>query len=204
MQTIRVDVRVVAATSKNLKLEIQKGTFREDLYYRLNVIPIHLPPLKERRDDIPLLVHYFMDKYNKQNGKKVSKISRKVLDLLVEYPWPGNVRELENCIERGIVMSPGDMLLADFLPEEIVLYNQMNMSKYINPSGENSGLRQAIMGFCDNIADLAKSRETIQKIVEEAVIRKSLSQNTSKIKTAEQLNMSRMTLRKKMREYGIE
>lgn len=204
MQTLRVDVRVLAATSKDLKKEIQKGNFREDLYYRLNVIPIHLPPLKERRDDIPLLVHYFMDKYNKQNDKNVSRISRKVLDLLVEYPWPGNVRELENCIERGIVMSPGNMLLVDFLPEEIVQYNQNATSKFKDSSGNNSDLRRAVLGFCETISDLSQSRGTIIKAIEEAMVRKSLAQNTSKLKAAEQLNMSRMTLRKKMREYGIE
>ena len=204
MLTIRVDVRVVAATSKDLRKEIEKGTFREDLYYRLNVIPIHLPPLKERRDDIPLLVHYFMDKYNKQNGKNVSRISRKVLDLLVEYPWPGNVRELENCIERGIVMSPGNMLLADFLPEEIMQYNQNCTNKFKNPSADNADLRQAVLRFCNTITDLSQSRETIQRVIEEAIIRKALAGKISKSKTAEQLNMSRMTLRKKMREYGID
>jgi Nif-specific regulatory protein len=204
MQTIRVDVRVVAATSKDLRKEIEKGTFREDLYYRLNVIPIHLPPLKERRDDIPLLVHYFMDKYNKQNNKNVSRISRKVLDLLVEYPWPGNVRELENCIERGIVMSPGNMLLADFLPEEIMQCNQNCTNKFKNPSADNADLRETVLRFCDTITDLSQSRETIQRFIEEAVIRKALAGKISKSKTAEQLNMSRMTLRKKMREYGIE
>jgi Nif-specific regulatory protein len=203
-QTVRVDVRVVAATSKDLKQEIQKGRFREDLYYRLNVIPIHLPPLRERRDDIPLLVHYFMDKYNKLNDKKVSRISQKVLDLLIEYPWPGNVRELENCIERGIVMSPGNVLSADFLPEEIVSLNHRRTAKLRNHSENDSDIRRAALSFCETIPDLSQARETIHSAIEETIIRKALAQKISKRKAAEQLHMSRMTLRKKMREYGIE
>ena len=199
-QTVQVNVRVVAATSKNLKKEIEKGSFREDLYYRLNVIPIHLPPLRERRDDIPLLVHYFMDKFNKLNGKNVNKISQKVLDLLIEYPWPGNVRELENCIERGIVMSPGNVLSADFLPEEILSYNPKNNTT----PGNNSDVRQATMRFCEKITDIIQARQTIHNTIEETIIRKTLAQRISKRKAAERLNMSRMTLRKKMREYGIE
>jgi DNA-binding NtrC family response regulator len=195
---------VVAATSKDLKQEIQKGRFREDLYYRLNVIPIHLPPLRERRDDIPLLVHYFMDKYNKLNDKKVSRISQKVLDLLIEYPWPGNVRELENCIERGIVMSPGNVLSADFLPEEIVSLNHRRTAKLRNHSENDSDIRRAALSFCETIPDLSQARETIHSAIEETIIRKALAQKISKRKAAEQLHMSRMTLRKKMREYGIE
>ena len=101
-------------------------------------------------------------------------------------------------------LSPGNMLLADFLPEEIVQYNQNYANKLKNPSANNSDLRQAVSRFCDTITDLSQSRETIQRIIEEAIIRKALAGKISKSKTAEQLNMSRMTLRKKMREYGIE
>jgi len=203
-KTVQVDVRVVAATSKDLKKEIQKGLFREDLYYRLNVIPIHLPPLRERRDDIPLLVDYFIDKYNKLNGKNVSKISHKVLDLLIEYPWPGNVRELENCIERGIVMSPGNVLSANFLPEEIVSYKHKHTTQLKNLSANDSDIRHAAISFCETITDLSQAREIILSAIEETIIRKAISQKVSKRKTSEQLHMSRMTLRKKMRKYGIE
>ena len=203
-KTVQVNVRVVAATSKDLKAEIQKGNFREDLYYRLNVIPIHLPPLRERRDDIPLLVHYFIDKYNNLNGKNVSKISQKVLDLLIEYSWPGNVRELENCIERGIVMSPGNVLSADFLPEEIVSHNDVkNIRLKKLPPNEND-IREAAEHFCETIADPYQARETIHTTIDEIIIRRALNQKISKSNIAKQLNMSRMTLRKKMREYGIE
>jgi Nif-specific regulatory protein len=202
-QTVQVDVRVVAATSKDLKDQIQKGHFREDLYYRLNVIPIHLPPLRERRDDIPLLVNYFIEKYNKLNGKNISKISHKVLDQIIEYPWPGNVRELENCIERGVVMSPGNVLSANFLPEEIVSHQKLT-TKNKNSFGNDSLIRQAAISFCEKITDTTKAREIILDAIEETIIRKAISQKTSKRKIAEQLNMSRMTLRKKMQKYRIE
>jgi len=127
-------VRVVTATSKDLREEVRKGRFREDLYYRLNVIPIRLPPLRERRADIPLLINHFLEKFNRENRKNVRKLSRKVLDIFLEYPWPGNVRELENCIERVVVMIDGDALSADFLPAEILDHDHQGCLKRKKPS----------------------------------------------------------------------
>ena len=202
-QTIQVNVRVVAATSKDLKKEIRDGRFREDLFYRLNVIPIHLPSLRERREDIPLLVDHFLEKYNRQNSKHISRISHKVLDLLLRYPWPGNVRELENCIERGVVMSPGNVLSGDFLPEEIVSHNLKGAERVGHVSSNDSEVRQATERFCETTGDLAEAREAIHRVVDEAIIRKALARKTSQREIAEHLGMSRMTLRKKMREYGI-
>jgi Nif-specific regulatory protein len=202
--TIQVDVRVVAATSKNLKEEIRKGKFREDLFYRLNVIPIHLPPLRERRSDIPRLVDYFLEKYNRQNGKNVSKISPKVLDLLLEYPWPGNVRELENCIERGVVMSVGKLLSLDFLPEEIISHAQKAPGQDRASSDYETAIRQKVQDLYEKTGDPGQTRQTIHRIVDESIIRKTLAQTKSQRKTAERLSISRMTLRKMMREYGID
>jgi Nif-specific regulatory protein len=202
--TIQIDVRVVAATSKNLKEEIRKGRFREDLFYRLNVIPIHLPPLRERRSDIPRLVDYFLEKYNRQNGKNVSKISPKVLDLLLEYPWPGNVRELENCIERGVVMSVGKLLSLDFLPEEIISHAQKASGQDRTSSDYETAIRQKVQDLYEKTGDPGQTRQTIHRIVDESIIRKTLAQTKSQRKTAERLSISRMTLRKMMREYGID
>ena len=202
--TIQIDVRVVAATSKNLKEEIRKGRFREDLFYRLNVIPIHLPPLRERRRDIPRLVDYFLEKYNRQNGKNVSKISPKVLDLLLEYPWPGNVRELENCIERGVVMSVGKLLSLDFLPEEIISHAQKASGQDRFSSDYETDIRQKVQDLYEKTGDPGQTRQTIHRIVDESIIRKTLAQTKSQRKTAERLSISRMTLRKMMREYGID
>jgi len=107
-RTVRVDVRVIAATNLDLQEEVRKGTFREDLYYRLNVVTVYLPPLRNRRDDIPLLIDHFLDRYNRENNRNVHKISRELLNTLMRYPWPGNVRELENAIERAVVLAPGE------------------------------------------------------------------------------------------------
>jgi Nif-specific regulatory protein len=202
--TMQIDVRVVAATSKNLKKEIRKGRFREDLFYRLNVIPIHLPPLRERRSDIPRLVDYFLEKYNRQNGKNVSKISPKVLDLLVEYPWPGNVRELENCIERGVVMSLGKLLSLDFLPEEIVSHAQKASGKDRFFPDDETDIRQKVQDLCEQMGNPSRARQAIHRVVDESIIRRTLAQTKSQRKTAERLSISRMTLRKMIREYGID
>jgi transcriptional regulator with GAF, ATPase, and Fis domain len=109
-RTIKIDVRIIAASNRNLKEEIGKGTFREDLYYRLNVFPITIPPLRQRRDDIPQLVHHFVAKYNKKIGKKIESVPADTLKILQEYHWPGNVRELESIIERAVIISRGTTL----------------------------------------------------------------------------------------------
>jgi transcriptional regulator with GAF, ATPase, and Fis domain len=113
IETITVDVRVIAATNKNLEEEVKKGTFREDLYFRLNVYPIHIPPLRERKEDIPLLVKHFLKKYAQEMGKEVPKIVPQAMRLLKEYNWPGNVRELENCIERAVIVARSDSIEID-------------------------------------------------------------------------------------------
>lgn len=110
-RTIEVDVRLIAATHRDLEKAVQEGTFREDLYYRLNVVPIFLPPLRERKEDIGLLVQHFMKKFNQENNKQV-RLDPAVIDLLMRYDWPGNVRELENCIERMVVMAKTDLIRA--------------------------------------------------------------------------------------------
>ena len=112
-KTIKVDVRIILATNRNLKEMVDNGSFRSDLYYRLNIYPVVLPPLRERRDDIPLLVNHFINKHNKKIGKEVSEISKKSLKVLQKYNWPGNIRELENLIERSIIMSKGHSLSMD-------------------------------------------------------------------------------------------
>jgi len=118
-QTIKVDVRVIAATNRNLLDEIAKGKFREDLYYRLNVVSLEMPPLRERRADIPALVKFFIDRYAKDNGKTIDGCAPATLELLMNYSWPGNVRELENAIERAVVLCPGSTIEAKYLPPNV-------------------------------------------------------------------------------------
>ncbi|HXY42316.1 MAG TPA: sigma-54 dependent transcriptional regulator, partial [Vicinamibacteria bacterium] len=115
-KTFKVDVRIVAATHRDLKKKLDDGSFREDLYYRLNVIEIHIPPLRERPGDIPLLAHHFLRKYADANGKELKGISDEVLGLLLSHPWPGNVREMENAIERAVVLSDGPQLTPSHFP----------------------------------------------------------------------------------------
>jgi len=116
IDTIKVNVRLIAATNRNLEELIAEGKFREDLYYRLHVFPIHLPPLRERKTDILLLANFFIEKYSKLNHKKVRRISTPAIDMLMSYHWPGNVRELENCIERAVIISEDDVLHGHHLP----------------------------------------------------------------------------------------
>jgi transcriptional regulator with PAS, ATPase and Fis domain len=110
VQTIRSDVRVIAASNRNLQLAIADGLFRSDLFYRLNVFPIEIPPLRERTDDIPLLIDYFMKRFAKRMGKKVGRVDARTLRLLQSYTWPGNVRELQNVVERSIILSDTENL----------------------------------------------------------------------------------------------
>ena len=122
--TVKVDVRIIAATNKDLEEEVRKGNFREDLYYRLNVIEVKLPSLSERKDDIPLLVNYFIDKYNNELKKKISGVDNNVMKLLLQYQWKGNIRELENLIERAVLLSEGDVITLDELPAHMLKKNQ--------------------------------------------------------------------------------
>ena len=127
--TIKVDVRVIAATNRDLEKALENGDFREDLYYRLNVFPITSPPLRERKDDIPLLVNHFIMKYGAKTGKKIESAPQKVMDTLKAYHWPGNVRELENVIERAMIISRGKQLeLGDWLPVTSVSSDASNIS----------------------------------------------------------------------------
>ncbi len=119
----KLDVRVVAATNRVLEDEVQKGTFRADLYYRLNVVYLHIPPLRQRPEDIPHLVEHFLNVYCARNCKYIDSISREVIEILTKYPWPGNVRELENCIEKLVVMVPGREVTPDLLPMSVMAYD---------------------------------------------------------------------------------
>jgi formate hydrogenlyase transcriptional activator len=110
---IRIDVRVIAATNRDLHEAIAERAFRSDLFYRLNVFPVEIPPLQERPTDIPILVEYFVHRLSKRAGKKITRISSKTLELLQSYPWPGNIRELQNVIERAVIVSDGEQLTVD-------------------------------------------------------------------------------------------
>ncbi len=128
-KTIKVDVRIIAATNVDLKKRVEENKFREDLYYRLNIININLPPLRERKEDIPLLAEHFLKKYSKENNKNVNNIDNKFMKYLLNYSWPGNIRELENTLQRGVILSTSNTLTYDLLPTEIIESDSKNILK---------------------------------------------------------------------------
>jgi len=205
-RTIRADVRIVAATNTNLKEAVRQGRFREDLFYRLNVVPIHLPPLRERREDIPMLVDHFLEKYNRENGKDVTKISREVLDHLLAYSWPGNVRELENCIEHAVVMSPGNTLAASLLAPEVLAHApaQAVHRDSATANGMEGELEALLERHYKTAEDSAGAREQLHALIERIIISRALSEGMSQRALAAKLGLSRTTLRKRLQEYGID
>jgi two-component system response regulator PilR (NtrC family) len=133
MDTIKVDVRIVAATNCDLRQMMDNGRFREDLYYRLHVINVYLPPLRERKEDIPLLAQHFLEKYGDENGKRDMELTAEALDLLMEYDWPGNVRELENVMERAVVLGSTPRIGADLIPEHVRASPSFHIPKFVVP-----------------------------------------------------------------------
>jgi DNA-binding NtrC family response regulator len=178
-ETVETDVRIVTATNKDLKAEIEKGSFREDLYFRLNVVNIRVPPLRERKDDIPLLAAAFLKEFASENGKSIEGIQEKARSRIYAYEWPGNIRELRNCIESAVVMCRDNVITVDDLPPALR-----------SPSDE--GWIRIRLG--SNFADCEKT-----------IIRDTLSfHQGNKSKTAQTLDMSRKTLFRKLTEYNIE
>jgi two-component system response regulator PilR (NtrC family) len=133
METIRVDVRIIAATNCDLRQMVEDGRFREDLYYRLHVISISLPPLRDRKDDIPVLAHHFLEKYGRENSRPDMELGADALDLMMEYDWPGNVRELENVIERAVVLGSGTRIGAELIPEHVRSAPLFHIPKFVVP-----------------------------------------------------------------------
>jgi two-component system response regulator PilR (NtrC family) len=146
METIKVDVRIIAATNVDLRQMMEEGKFREDLFYRLHVISIHLPALRERKDDIPLLVQHFLGKYGEENRKPGLELTAEALDLLVDYDWPGNVRELENVVERAVVLTPDSKIGVDLIPEHVKRAPHFNVPQFVVPP-EGISFRDVITDF---------------------------------------------------------
>jgi two-component system NtrC family response regulator len=182
---IEVDIRVVTATNKELPVEVEKGNFREDLYYRLNVVHIQLPPLRERREDIPLLTAHFTEKYAEENNGRRKNISPEALDYLSGYEWPGNIRQLENVVERCMVMAAGATIEAADLPPEI--------------RDEDTQLKNAL----DMLPVELNLADTLDRL-EAALIRRALARaEFVQVKAAELLGVSKSLLQYKLRKYGI-
>ena len=146
VDTVKVDVRVVAATNVDLRRSVEEGRFREDLYYRLNVIAVQLPPLRQRKEDVPALVSHFVEKYSKENGKPVEGLSTDALQALMDYDWPGNVRELENVIERGVVLTTNGWIGRDLIPDHVRTSPSFHVPNLTVPP-EGINLREVIANF---------------------------------------------------------
>jgi two-component system, NtrC family, response regulator PilR len=192
----QINVRIIAATNRILEEEILAGRFREDLFYRLAVVPIRVPPLRERKGDVPLLVHHFLNKYSKRLGKEIQEISSYAMQVLMNYDFPGNVRELENIIERGVALESSNIIL----PESLSLSATARQSK----NEENAGLPlfQAASGE-EELFDIGL--EKVVDNLEKRLIAFALEKtNNSKIKAADLLQISFRSLRYKIKKYGIE
>ena len=189
-KTIKTDVRVIAASNKNLVEEIRRGSFREDLYYRLNVIPLTVPPLRERTGDIPLLVRYFLQGYSTEYGQKPKTIADDALHLFIRYPWPGNVRELRNFIERLIIMVPGPVLSARDMP---------------SPIGGISEAKPHDNGSVERGHSQATTLKGARVEFERGFITQKLREFGGNVsRTADAIGVERSNLHRKIRDLGIE
>jgi two-component system nitrogen regulation response regulator NtrX len=175
---IKANARIIAATNKYLEEEIQKGNFREDLYFRLNVIPILVPPLRERKSDVPLLAEYFLKNFAQQYGQKKKRISKATLRALMEYDWPGNVRELKNTIERYVIMNPSEIIDVKEVPP--------------------------FKGMKSDYSALKTLRDAREHFEKDFILKKLQENNWNVSKTAEELEIERSNLHRKIKSLGIE
>jgi nitrogen regulation protein NR(I) len=202
IKSIKVQVRLIAATSRDLAKEIAAGRFRDDLFYRLNVVPIHLPPLRERRDDIALLVEHFRKKYNLRLGKKVERIEDDALQMLAAYSWPGNIRELENILERTLLFVEGTSIRAADLPKSLRCGELPEGSRAADvtqhPSHSPSSGAPSAPGPLKEIV-----REQVQAIERDLIVRGLEVTGGNVTRTARLLKISRKSLQMKMKDFGL-
>lgn len=180
-KTIQVNIRLITATNKDLEEEVNAGRFREDLFYRLNVVPIHLPPLRKRKDDIPLLAEHFFDILREKNRSSVKGFLPKTMDIMVRYDWPGNVRELENVIERSVLLCRSEFISPEDLPLPVQGAEDKDQSMVSVPQGM-----------------------TLKEVEKEVIVQTLSDKKGSRTQTARILGISRKTLQNKLKEYGIK
>jgi DNA-binding NtrC family response regulator len=192
---IDTDVRIIAATNRDLKKLLEEERFRSDLFYRLNVVPTHLPPLRERKEDIFPLIEYFVQYFNKKVGRNISNVSNEALKLLIDYDWPGNIREVRNVIEHMVIMSKGDVIRAESLPIEI---RGADHGSIFRP--DNSALNQS-----KAFPDFRKAKKALIENFEKDYLKKLLSKNAWNIsQCARETKMHRSSFQRLMRKYGLQ
>ncbi len=207
--TITVDTRVIAASNRDLTVEVQNERFREDLYWRLNVVPIQIPPLRQRSEDIPALVVHFLNYYSEANNRYVVHVQKEALELLQQYHWPGNVRELQNYIERAVVMAEGDELSVELLPDVV------RGSQSSSPAASTVSVRGVDLDTLTHevvqqgvrAADHAKAEVhafVVNRIEREVISHVLAACNYVQTKAAAKLGINRNTLHKKLKDYNIE
>jgi DNA-binding NtrC family response regulator len=199
-ETIKVDVRILAASNEDLRKLVREGRFREDLFHRLNVISIQLPPLRNRKEDIPLLVDRFLEQFCRENGKPVRAFSNRAMKLLMDYEWPGNVRELENAVERAVVLSTGDSMDADLLPEnihtrEIVKGVRFELAEFMQSPQDGSGR---------NAAPSPSLFEILEEVERRVIVDMLERTNWNQTEAAERFQVPLSTLNQKIKRLGIE
>lgn len=204
-KSVQVDTRVIAASNRDLLELAEEGTFREDLYYRLNVVPIYLPPLRERTEDIPQLVTFFLNLYNEQNDRYVVHIDPRAIEAMQKYHWPGNVRELQNVVERVVVMAQGDELTLELLPSAVKTGRQPRSLGTRAMDFESLTDELVHKG----LKDAAEADEDLLSRIVEPVERRVISEVMTstdgvQIKAAARLGINRNTLHKKLKQYGLD
>jgi two-component system nitrogen regulation response regulator GlnG len=203
-ETLKADVRIIAATHRDLDVAVAEGKFREDLYYRLNVVSLHLPPLRERKEDIPALAEHFLDKTAQELGTPKKSITAKAVKRLMDYDWPGNVRELENCIKRAVVLSSSGALLPEDV--EVLMKGEKEGMKLAENMTLEGLLEDRIRCFLKKTKKLGKSDvyDSVISLVEKPLISGALEEtNYNQLKAADLLGINRNTLRKKITELRI-
>jgi DNA-binding NtrC family response regulator len=204
-QTIHVDARVIAASSRDLGDEVEAGRFREDLYYRLSVVTICLPPLRQRREDIPQLVAHFLETYGRQNNRPGLCPRQEALDALRAYDWPGNVRELQSCIERAVVLAPGGELGCDLLPDAVLGGKPRRLGRYGSQDLAllaSELVQQGISTAGPQAQDLHAA--IVNRVERELIAQVMAACEGVQTKAAARLGINRNTLHKKLKQYGLE
>ncbi|MEE2684780.1 MAG: sigma-54 dependent transcriptional regulator [Planctomycetota bacterium] len=204
-ETIQVDTRVIAASNRNLMAEVEAEKFREDLYWRLNVVPIEIPPLRQRREDVPDLVAFFLNEYNEANDRYVVHIERSAMEAMQDYDWPGNVRELQNYVERAVVMAESDELSLSLLPAAVVGGASDRASAQGAPDLESLA-RQVVQ---EGLATMDASEAGLYSKIVDRVERELIAQvmkacNNVQTQAAAQLGINRNTLHKKLKQHGLD
>ena len=203
-QTIRVDTRVIAASNRDLLKEVEADRFREDLYYRLNVITIYLPPLRERHEDIAELVHHFVNLYSDENHRDPPRVRPEAMEALRAYDWPGNVRELQNYIERAVVLAPGDELACDLLPETVLGKKRPRIGRHRVTDLETLAADLVEYGLTTAGAQEKQLHEKIVDRVERELIVQVMAEcDHVQTKAAARLGINRNTLRNKLKKHGL-